>query len=110
MLIDTHGWLSQIITGSGKGTLYNAFLARFPDNTYASLSGGKGYFASWAGYELGYDSCLFEFPKTVNSHEDFVSQRCSQKFGDVIVSLLTTYRSAAATAEPQDDVPLLEGN
>lgn len=110
--IDTHGWLSQIITNHGKGALYEAFLKQFPDNTYASLSGGKGYFASWAGYSLGYDACLFEFPKAVTSHDVFVNGNYAGKYRSVIVSLLRNYHGTGASAviQPADTLIELTGN
>ena len=63
MLIDTHGWYRQtIVSGGENGPVYRAFDRYFPYNRYSSLSGGSGYFASWAAYVVGYDACLFEFP------------------------------------------------
>ena len=109
--IDTHGWYSQIITSSGKGTIYKALLKQFPDNTYASLSGGSGYFSSWCAYELGYDSCLLELPSSVTSHARFESIDCTGRFTRAIEDLLQNYQNRGATREafipPQEE---LDGN
>ena len=97
--IDTHGWFSQIITSSGKGTIYKALLKQFPDNTYASLSGGSGYFSSWCAYELGYDSCLLELPSSVTSHARFESLDCTGRYTSAIADLLQNYQNRGATRE-----------
>ena len=89
--IDTHGWYGQIITSAGYGKIYSAFKAEFPSASYSSLSGGGGYLASWAAYDLGYDSCLLELPREVYSHNDFVACRCVDRFIGGITTLLKQY-------------------
>ena len=98
--IDTHGWYGQIITSSGKGTIYNAFYEQFPHSTYNGLAGGKGYFSSWAAYVAGYDSCLFELPRGIASHQDFLDAGCVTKFEAVIADLLANYKNSGATKGP----------
>ena len=91
LCIDTHGWYGQIITSSGKGTIYNAFKQQFPNSSYASLYGASGYFSSWAAYVQGYDSCLFELPSGITSHSSFLSAGCVWRFENVIRDLLQHY-------------------
>ena len=97
ILIDTHGWFSQIITSSGKGTIYNAFLKQFPGNSYASLYGGSGYFSSWAAYVQGYDSCLLELPDGLYSYNAFLSSNYPSKFNAAIRDLLQHYNGPSST-------------
>lgn len=104
--IDTHGWFTQIIPSSGKGALYRAFHKYFPDNSYASLYGASGYFASYCAYNLGYDACLFELPGGIYSHEEFLASGYIDNFESVITELLTTYTSSKATREPETDYQL----
>ena len=96
ILIDTHGWFSQIITSSGYGTIFNAFYEQFPENYYASLYGGSGYFSSWAAYVMGYDSCLLELPN-IYSHDAFLSYNCIGKYEAAIADLLQHYDGPNAT-------------
>ena len=99
ILIDTHGWYSQIITSSGYGTIYDAFRAQFTGNSYASLYGARGYLSSWAAYELGYDSCLLELPGGIYSTASFYSSGCVVKFQAAIADLLQHYNGPKATKE-----------
>ena len=107
--IDTHGWFSQIIPSSGKGALYSAFLKYFPGNSYASLYGASGYFASYCAFNLGYDACLFELPGGVYSHEQFLRSGYIGKFESAVTDLLKTDTSSKATREPEIDYQL-DGN
>ncbi|MBQ1410383.1 MAG: S-layer homology domain-containing protein [Oscillospiraceae bacterium] len=113
ILIDTHGWFSQIITSSGYGTIYDAFHKQFPGNTYASLSGGNGYFSSWAAYVKGYDSCLLELPD-IYSYSAFLSSGCVGKYQAAIVDLLQHYNgpssTKAASVEEAAEPVELDGN
>lgn len=99
ILIDTHGWYSQIITSSGYGTIYDAFKAQFTGNSYASLYGARGYLSSWAAYELGYDSCLMELP-SIRSATEFYASGCVTKFQSAVADLLQHYNGSKATREP----------
>lgn len=91
VLIDTHGWYRQtIVSGGANGTIYKTFEKYFPSNRYTSLSGGSGYFASWAAYIVGYDACLFEFPD-VSSASDFRNKGYGQAYIDAICRLLQDY-------------------
>ncbi len=102
--IDTHGWLSQIITSSGQGgAIYKAFYRRFPNNSFNSLLGGSGYFTSWTAYRVGYDSCLFEMPSDVMSHNDFVNSGYIERYQAAILELLTSYRDLPQQTLPETD-------
>ena len=91
VLIDTHGWYSQIIVSGGTGgTIYQTFKDYFSRCSYASLYGGTGYFSSWAAYVEGYDACLFEFPN-VTSASDFRNKGYAQDYVDAVCQLLRTY-------------------
>ena len=95
--IDTHGWLSQVITSSGKGALANAFLKQFPNNNYTYMAKGYGYFTAWTGFDLGYDSCLLELPASVTSHQKFLDSGSVWRYENAIKELLQSYSSAKAT-------------
>ncbi len=87
ILIDTHGWMSQIITSDGRGLIYRVFKQAFPGNTYADLNRGNGYFSAYAA-DLGYDACLFEFPDGIYSLEQFVDSGYYKRFNNCITKLL----------------------
>lgn len=111
ILIDTHGWLSQIITSSGSGAIYKAFHKQFPASPLSSLHGGSGYFSSWAAYRVGYDSCLFELPSSIGSHQSFLSSNCVGRFEAAISSLLSGYRGIERPDDSTDEVIVeLDGN
>ena len=60
IFIDTHGWTRQIITSDDN--IYEAFNNEFEYNNQTSLHDrGEGYVARYAN-DLGFRSCLFEFP------------------------------------------------
>ncbi len=108
--IDTHGWLSQIISSSGKGTVYKAFYKQFPGNSYADLRNASGYFSSWT-YSIGFDSCLFELPWGVNTYDEFLHSGYVGKFESVIADLLANYKDSGATRGPYPpDECELDGN
>lgn len=89
--IDTHGWTQQIITSTGtSGLLYKTFHSAFGSNTYANCRGAAGYFTAYTA-SLGYDSCLFEFPGGVYSHNAFLSSGYSAKYISCIMTLLNKY-------------------
>ena len=91
VLIDTHGWYRQTIVSNGEnGPVYRAFDRYFPYNRYSSLSGGSGYFASWAAYVVGYDACLFEFPD-VSSTRDFENKGYGEDYVNAICWMLQNY-------------------
>ena len=89
--IDTHGWTQQIITSTGTGgLLYQTFHNAFGQNTYANCTNANGYFTAYTT-SLGYDSCLFEFPGGIYSHNAFLSSGYSAKYISCIMTLLNKY-------------------
>ncbi len=92
VLIDTHGWYQQtIVSGSINGPVYQAFHKCFPSNLFGILLNGKGYYSSWAAYELGYDACLFEFPSNVTSAWSFQNHGYADAYIQAICQILETY-------------------
>lgn len=91
VLIDVHGWYQQILTTEGENFLYESFHTYFPECTYMPLTNGFGYYSAWAGYELGYDSCLIELPGGVESMEDFEKSGDTERFMNAILMLLKDY-------------------
>ncbi len=86
--IDAHGWYQQTITSDGAdGPLFALFHSRFPDNTWADCRNGEGYFTAYTA-ELGYDSCLFEFPGDVYSFEGFLEKGYAERFTACVLELL----------------------
>lgn len=91
VLIDTHGWYSQIIVSGGWGCpIYEAFSANFPTCYYTGLRGSAGYFSAWAAYVLGYDAALFEFPYVPNE-EVFHAYSLDEKYVNSVLYLLENY-------------------
>lgn len=88
--IDVHGWYQQILTTGGKNELYRLLLNAFPENEYASLDAGSGYFSAWCGYVLGFDACLLELPEHMESLEDFSAGNVPTAFLSALQSILTT--------------------
>ncbi len=92
VLIDTHGWYSQLIAKNVGGKLYQAFAAQFSDIHFCDdLSRGIGYFSAYCGFELGYDAALFELPQSIHSHTEFLLSGTPARFCSVILNLLKTY-------------------
>lgn len=88
ILIDTHGWYQQtIVEGGTSNPIYRAFKTYFPKNTHTYLGGPGGYYSAWAGYTLGYEACLFEFPK-VGSAMEFYEKGYQGAFVAAIKDLL----------------------
>ena len=86
--IDVHGWYQQTITSDGAGgLLFAAFHEQFPDNTWADCRNGEGYFTAYTS-ELGYESCLFEFPGDVYSFEGFLKKGYAERFAGCVLELL----------------------
>lgn len=94
ILIDAHGWLSQIIPSDGYNVIYQVFKQAFPGNTYADLNSGKGYFAAYAA-DLGYHACLFEFPDGIHSLMEFENSGYCERFINCIFKLLDFYGTFA---------------
>ena len=91
MCFDVHGWYSQIITSNGKdNVLYSTLKSAFPNNTYASCRGGRGYFTAYTT-TLGYTSCLFEFPSNVYSLQGFQRSGYCEKFNSSILTIAKHY-------------------
>lgn len=92
ILIDTHGWYSQVIAKDMNGKLYQAFAAQFSDIHFCDdLRRGSGYFSAYCGFVLGYDAALYELPQTIDSHAQFVLSGTPMRFCNVILDLLKTY-------------------
>ena len=105
LCIDTHGWMSQIITSNGYSKLYDVFKARFPGNTYANCNNGGGYFTAYTA-SLGYASCLFEFPDGLYSMSAFKNSGYCEKYVDCVMELLTQYGTyAPKPVEPEPVEP-----
>lgn len=78
--IDVHGWYGQVLTSGGRQSpLFEIFSSRFPENTWADLSTGTGYFTAYAAV-MGFESCLFEFPPECESFAEFVSGDMADRF------------------------------
>ena len=103
VFIDTHGWYGEILSAGGKGSLYEALNRQFPDSTYIRMTQANGYLSSWAAFDLGFDSCLFELPDGMHSFNAFLSSDCVARFETAIYDLLLHYNgpgSAEYTADP----------
>ena len=90
ILIDTHGWMAQIIPSDSENVIYQVFKQSFPGNTYADLDNGKGYFAAYAA-DLGYNACLFEFPDGIHNLDQFKRSSYCERFTNSIIKLLTIH-------------------
>ena len=91
VLIDVHGWYQQtIVEGSTQSTIFRVFDQYFPENVHTYFNTASGYYSGWAGYELRYDACLFEFPY-IDDAADFHASGYQTKFINAIAELLTTY-------------------
>lgn len=100
--IDTHGWMSQIITSNGYSALWDVFKSKFPNNTYANCNNGRGYFTAYTA-SLGYASCLFEFPDGIYSMSQFQRSGYCEDYCDCILSLLPRYGTYdPKPVEPED--------
>jgi hypothetical protein len=85
--IDTHGWMSQVITSNGmNSTLYRTFKSAFPGNSWANCNNGAGYFTAYTA-QLGYASCLFEFPDGLHSMAAYRSSGYCEKYCGCILEL-----------------------
>ncbi len=88
ILIDTHGWYQQtIVEGGTSNAIYRAFRTHFPRNSHTYLGGSGGYYSAWAGFVLGYEACLFEFPD-VDSAMEFYEKGYQGAFVAAIKDLL----------------------
>ena len=76
VLIDLHGWTTQLI--GGYGICHECYAPYFPTNSYTG-SYGTGYLINWARSSLGANgrsarSALIELPSAgINSHQDVVN-------------------------------------
>ena len=89
ILVDCHGWLSQLIGDTDMMTYYNT---EFPGSKL-TYTYGKGYLINWARANLGANgktakSILVELPNTVHSGEDFVEQNVANRFIDASINML----------------------
>lgn len=94
VLIDNHGWYTQILGTQRSSRIYTALHTQFPQiGSYGTLSGSTGYFSAYCGYVLGYDAALFEFPDKVYSHTEFVARGDTVRYCAAITDLLQNYDS-----------------
>ncbi len=94
VLIDSHGWQRRtLVMGGQNRTLYQIFNKYFPENDHVAFSSAPGFYSAWAGYQLGYDACLFEFPG-ISGYNDFYNRSCNTRFIRAIVDLLANYNGA----------------
>ncbi len=111
VIIDTHGWYSQIIINrSGtrdSNVVYQAFYKQFRFNTTSQLQNSRGYFAAYCVNKLGYtEGCLFEMPNSVEFNisngwtpygsvaemqEVFDRQNCGGKYKAAILEILKLF-------------------
>ena len=89
ILVDCHGWLSQLI---GDSDMMQYYHTQFPDNRL-TYTYGKGYLISWARANLGANgktakSILVELPAAVNNPTDFVNQNVANRFINASISML----------------------
>ena len=66
-MIDTHGWYTQCKTGTGEGTIRNAFMGSFHCSfpAYPTLGMNTGYLSQWCCANGFHDACLFEMPAII---------------------------------------------
>ena len=89
ILVDCHGWLSQLIGDTDMmGYYHNQFSDSKLTYTY-----GKGYLISWARANLGTNgrtakSLLVELPSSVSNPSDFVNQNVANRFINASLDML----------------------
>ncbi|MDO5785132.1 MAG: M14 family zinc carboxypeptidase [Eubacteriales bacterium] len=89
VFIDIHGWTQQILTNtSGSGFVYSTLHSYFPSNSAGGLGGG--YISRYAK-SVGYNACLFEFPRNVNSHSAMVNAGYDTKFVNAVMSMINNH-------------------
>ncbi len=95
ILVDLHGWLTQVIGDEG---ICNYYKQQLPSCKYTS-SYGKGYLINWARENLGANgrtarSALIELPdigangKKIKSHQDVVNSKYSEKYINATLNML----------------------
>ena len=95
LLVDLHGWTTQLIGDSGMASYYGK---EFTKNIYTS-SYGRGYLINWARTSLGSPgkparALLVELPeygnngKKIMSHEDVLASGYSGKFIQATLNML----------------------
>ena len=95
ILVDLHGWTTQVIGDSG---ICNYYKQQLPSCQYTS-SYGKGYLINWARENLGANgraarSALIELPnigangKKIMSHQDVVNSGYSDKYINATLNML----------------------
>ena len=89
VFIDIHGWTQQILTNSsGSGFVYSTLHSYFPNNSAGGLGGG--YISRYAK-SVGYNACLFEFPRSVSSHSDMVNAGYDTKFVNAVMNMIQNH-------------------
>lgn len=95
VLVDLHGWTTQVIGDNGICSYYKQ---KFPSTQYTP-SYGKGYLINWARSSLGANgrtarSALIELPeygtngKKILSHQDVLDSGYSRKYIDATINML----------------------
>lgn len=111
VVIDTHGWYSQILINRSStrqsNVVYKAFYKQFGFNTTNQLQGSRSYFAAYCVNKLGYtEGCLFEMPNSVEFNisngwtprgsvaemqEAFDRQNCGGRYKAAILEILKLF-------------------
>ena len=90
VLIDLHGWTTQLIGDQG---ICNYYATQFPNNS-RTASYGSGYLINWARSELGANgrparSALIELPSAgINNHQDVVNNNYVGRYIEATLSML----------------------
>ena len=95
VLVDLHGWTTQVI---GDSQLCDYYSKQFPENSYTPTH-GKGYLINWARTSLGnskYEakSALIELPeigsngKKISGHQDVVDSKYPDRYIKATINML----------------------
>ena len=89
VLVDLHGWLSQLI---GDATLRGYYRQQFPQSI-DTASYGSGYLINWARTSLGSStraakSALIELPSYINTPQDVINNNIANKYINATLAML----------------------
>ena len=90
VLVDLHGWTTQLIGDQG---LCDFYAVQFPSNT-RTYSYGRQYLVNWARMNLGANgraarSALIELPSAgINSHQDVVNNNYAGRYIEATLNML----------------------
>ncbi len=89
LLVDLHGWLSQLI---GDATIRGYYKQQFPQST-DTASYGSGYLINWARTSLGSStraakSALIELPNYINTPQDVINNNIANKYINATLAML----------------------